>query len=542
MANEFVKQVRIDPGSSIETLDRLVQKEREFGEQTKRTTESTDKATTSERQREQAVEETTRELERKQRVERDATDATEEHTKATRESVESNRGFGESVTGVLGNLRGLVSGITATGGVLWAYRQIREELELIKRLQSEAFREQVTLASAQRDLRLNLVGEGPEAFDRAMAAAQDISTTTGAPMEHVIAGIAEATAATAGDLDRAIANTRLGFQVRPDRPGEAGLTAGAIGDIGNAIGAPDDAMRALGFLLQVGTVARIQQFPRLTRNVPRAITGLTGVGFAPEEAGAFYAALTNASGDVTGEQSATASINFGRQLEAFFLERQRPERGTAAIRALQNDPALNAAFMEGLAIEAAAFAPIRSLVTDPSSRFARMVESNLAQFGNAGAMRALASETLTGLNSGDVEATARIARQMDVTAQQLRLSDIGGGRTGAIRDRLIPVLQAGGMGDLASDLAGLEFELSGGESLDVLIDILEQHARRLGSPRAVSGGVGAPGVMVGPSPRAMQQSQILRRNVEQLEAMQVNIGTIINNGTDFRQAPSRPEP
>ncbi len=484
-------------------------------------------------------------LRRRRQIDRIAAALREEERIQQRASA-AVQGHSTMLAGLAGAARSVLPALGAGAGILGAYRLIRAELEHIIELQDRAFRSQVTLASAQRSLRLNLAGQPSSVIDEAFATASRIAQQRGIGEAQATLALAQAVSSTGGDLQRAAELTDLAAQIRPDQPGELGGISGALGDIGNAIGTTDP-RESLGFFLTVAGLSRVAESERQFKNIPVAIKGLTGEGFSAADAGALFAAQTIGAGDVTGELSGTAVISFASQINEFFQELGRPERGSDALAALQRSPDLARRFVDVLSVERKAAAPLRELLLDPASSTARNFERFRGRFGDRSQLVTIAQSQLAELSRGEIEQTATIARQLDSAAESLLNLDTAGGRAGAVRSGIIEVLEAAGEGSLASRISELQFNVGGAvneRAVATAVAMLRRRRRELLNPAPPFRG-GRLGGFVDQTPAVtatdVQQAATLDNLIQQLEAVgdvgaspviQINQGTIIHQAGD----------
>jgi len=416
---------------------------------------------------------------------------------------------GFSVAGLARSFSGLAGGLTAAGGVLAALRLVRAELEQIERLQGRAFQTQKTIASAERDLKLNLPGASDEEIQQAVEAARTLAEDRSIPIRDATLAIASGLTATGSNLGRAVDAADIAAQIRPDQPAQIPELTAALGGLGNSINDPD-AIDAFGFLNIVAGKSRIADPSLQFRNIPTAIAGLVNAGFDNQSAGSLFAALTLGSDDRTGEQTGTASINLAEQLKQFFAEQGRDEVGLDAIRAIQADPQLQEQFLEGLTIEAKSRGSVRNLLTDPDSQVAREFDSSLALFGDDAQIREAGEDKLRQLADGQLEANAQLNRDLASANDQLQAGNTTFGTVGAIRDQIVPLLENSGNSALATKFDKLNFDLSSfsspDDALDQLDELIQEQARRVRA-RALSSssaGPGAPGIT---SRRPLTQSE-----------------------------------
>lgn len=413
-------------------------------------------------QDEQATQERRQEADRLERQLRDLADQERRNAGSTGQLADAKRGatgaangMGVSVGGLVSRLGGLGGALTVGGALFAGLRAFRAELEGIRQLQDDAFREQVTLASAQRSLRLNLVGSSDEEVAATVAGADAIAGRRGTDQAQTTLAVADAISARGGNREEALALVDLAAQIRPDRPEELGNIAGAVGDVQSSIDT-DSPLEALGFLQTVGALSRVADAGQQFRSIPQAVTGITAAGFSPAEAGALFSAQTIGSADTQGNSSVTASILFAEQVRAFFAELQRPETGGAAIRALQQDDALGEQFIESLTGEAAQLAPLRDLVRGGNAQADRFDQFAGAIGGADLSSQAQASLDL--LASGVVEGVARLERELSAARGRLLSADSESGLGGVLRDGVVPLLEASGETGLAATLNGLTQE------------------------------------------------------------------------------------
>lgn len=411
---------------------------------------------------------------------------------------EAVRGHTTQLAGLAAAARGVLPALGASAGILGAYRLIKAELDAIIDRQEKAFRTQVDLATAQRQVIKNLPGASSEDIDRVFAAATDISIRRGVPQPQVLVSLAAALSGTAGDIPGSIAAVDLASQFSSEDPGQIAGVAGGIADISSSIGTKDT-LEAFGFQSTVAGLSRVANPERQAKNIPPAIAGLTSAELTPAEAGALFAALTNASKDVTGEQSGTAAISFANRVNDLFRELGRPERGGAAIRALQAEPELARQFIEGgeivqggkrvrlpeLTAEAKSINALRDLLQKPGSEIARNFTAFQGRFGDSDRLRSTAQTQLSELSRGTVQETAEIARRLETSAGALQSIDTAGGRAGAVRSGIIDVLKASGEGALATKIDNLQFNLGGGlndEAVTAAIQLLRRRRGELLAP------------------------------------------------------------
>jgi hypothetical protein len=455
-----------------------------------------------------AAERRARELRKLSTIESEASRATRQTADATKDATGSNTGLLASLSSLGG---GFLPAITAAAALAKIYRQIGDELDRITRLQAIAAKGNYDQASADRELKLNMPTASDQEVGQTQAAAAQISQQAGVPQPMVTKALASALSSTGGNLEMAKGIVSLAAQVRPDQPGEIDAIAGAVGDVQNAIGSTDP-MTAFGYLQTVAGQSRVVGNTAF-KNIPSAVTGLMGFGFSEAEAGALFSAMSNRAADPTGEMTRTASIRLGQQLSDFFTAQGRPERGGAAIRALQADPALQAQFLEGASFEAAAAIPSREIVSGGVA--ATSFNSFAGQYGSRDDLRRTGERIIQRLGTGGPERVANIGRTMSTAAEAIATQDIGGATAGALRENLKALLQAAGQGDLGSQIDSMIFDaqgLPGNEAaLDTAIGLLERRKAFLRAPRAALTAEDYANALPEEAPRTGQFGQIVPR-------------------------------
>jgi hypothetical protein len=513
-------------------LNELSRVEDRYQRNVKETETADERATVASQQRRARIERLSNALAIHQRGQDAANESVRRAAADQAAAGEAAGGHAVQLGALTSSLKSMLPALGALAALRGAYALVRGELQQIIDLQNKAFQSQVTLASAQRSLRLNLAGQSSETVDQAFEIAAGISSNRGVGEAQVMLALAQAVSSTGGDLGRAAALTDLAAQIRPDQPGELGGIAGALGDVGNAIGSRDP-REALGFFLKVAGLARVAESERQFKNIPVAIKGLVGEGFSATDAGALFAAQTLGTGDITGEQSGTAVISFASQINEFFKEQGRSERGSAALQALRGDPALAKAFTEVLSVERKAAAPLRELLSGGET--ARNFDSFRGQFGSSRQLIGIGEAQLAELSRGEIEKTAEVARRLDATEESLLNLDTAGGRAAAIRSGLIGVLNASGESNLAEQLNNLQFNVGGAvnqEHVARAITLIRDRRNQLLSPQRVLGFAadefGGTGVSLPQEP-----TQLDRQRAAQLESLigeLESIGDVRNPG------------
>jgi len=232
------------------------------------------------------------------------------------------------------------STIAQIGAVAGAYVGISQGVQLVngyledqEALLDKSLQKQLSLAKAQQEAIKNLSAMTMVQQNKILqesvpqiassAGFSDTVAITGALSDSVSAGGTEQQAISA------VQNAALLNRLTPDK---LGATASAAIDFAKKTG-NDDARANLALLATTGTQSRIEDPKQLAANLAPALGA--AVGSVPnqdkieatKEAAALFSVFTQAATDKDGTSSKTATLNFSKELAAFFtgLERQQIE-------------------------------------------------------------------------------------------------------------------------------------------------------------------------------------------------------------------------
>lgn len=155
---------------------------------------------------------------------------------------------------------------------------------------------------------------------------------------------------------------------------------------------------------------------------------------------------------------------------------------------LQQHPELANAFFNrdefGASFEAKPSKQIQELLTNPQSEIARNFLAFQGVIPTAGEARALGEKALGDVEGDPLARQAQMARRLESLSDRLLTGNIQAGEGGIARESLEKLLQATGLGALASKLDRLDFELKTGfgthDTFDALTAAME---RRIGDLR-----------------------------------------------------------
>lgn len=444
----------------------------------------------------------------------------------------------DSATQSLKTFLTAVTGVgSVVGGLAAAAAQLRREYETILQRQKTAADRQVNFADSLSQAIRNAGGllSGAEVEKSTLG----ISERTGVEPAKVAQALGAALSARGAtnkqQAQEAITATGAALKFAPelDAEGAASLAGVAI-DVSKRFGVSPQ--KAIGFIQNVGGLARVTDLPNLVQNVAPAVNNLTQFGFSPQEAGSLVTTLTQGTGDFSGNLSSTAALAFADSLR----ERFPGENPRDVINKLRADPALRSAFLEGGKIGGKKFGaaslgkgkakPTIEQILEEGTLFASQFDEGIGKIGTFEDGGKTYQDTLREINSVATVQNARIQRYLKTGAQQLSIVDISGGLASISREGLEDALKSSGASDLDLKFARTAFEFDGGLSenapTDRVTEILRQRADYLSRTTDFvsngSAGVGAGGgfeVPRTPTEQETQMAQILSRLATAIETL-----------------------
>lgn len=449
--------------------------------------------------------------------------------------------------GTLTKFAGAITGIGGTvGGLAIAARQLLVEFNRIKELQQSDADKQVafenSLVKAVRNAGGFFSGEDVKKI------ALDLEGETGASPTKVAESLSSAFSARGAtnkqQAQEAVQATAASLRFAPDLSAEdtADLTGAGI-DLSKRFGfSPEE---ALGFLKNVGSLARVVDPQKLADQVAPAIASLSDFGNTGQEAGSLIAAITQGSVDKNAARSATAAI----QLAAQIRERGIGGSTTEGIDLLANDPQLRKKFFEGGSFNGKKF-PAASFekrqltaieqLLQPGSVTRTAFKEGIGQIGGKKEARE-AYETSIAENAS-VTRTSRFRRQSEASAEASGIKDEVGGIAAEARNALGRALDEANFSDARKKALLGEFEVrsSAGreDPLQVGESILEREQKRLlSTEQTISGGAGGRGVVV-----ADEVTEEEKQSAAALRAQEVIFERFIKEQQRAPAAGPAPEP
>lgn len=406
-------------------------------------------------------------------------------TKATEDGLASGAAqalkFAGAITGIGG----------AIGGMLAIVNQIKREYDNMVSRQKEAAGTQVgfetQLAEAVRNAAGLLTGE--EVKKETLRIAEKTAADPAAVASALSSTLSAVGPTNKAEAQQAFAATEAAMKFAPEMSGpDIAALAGTAVDIAKRTGATPE--QAIGFMQNIGGVARVPSLQNLSGNVAPAVMSVKQFGGSMEDAGGLVSALTQGMADTEGRISGTAAIGLAEQLR----ERLPKLADTRSrIDAIASNPALYKAFFQGgvfggkkfepASFEKKALASVEQVLTE-GSMLNQAFKGGAAKIGDVqGAGQKTYDDLLKEVNS--VTFTGRAQRVFSSATKGQQILDAKGGITSVNREGLQAYLKAMGESDFSQRLDAMLFEgktLTGSNAMDVTSGALRARAAALRSP------------------------------------------------------------
>ena len=225
-------------------------------------------------------------------------------------------------------------------------------------------------------------------------------------------------------------------------------------------------------------------------------------------------AIGQGAGDPTGQTTATAAIQFAKQLAQELPNVQggtqgrlnfiRSDAGSDLRNKLLGSLAKGASETDGkgqLTGEAKAFTTLVGLIQQDRTKPQEQLDSALKAIPTLDKSANLLNSRLNTIDQLPLQVTANVQRRISSAAESLRLGDIGGGRAGIARQGLEDLLSASGLNSTARFARGIDFDINtAAGSVAPVGEVVEQlrgeASRRTAATTTTSGGIGGRGVSV----------------------------------------------
>lgn len=382
--------------------------------------------------------------------------------------------FGDSAKSLLGNFATVAGGITA--GVAIGIKAITDELRAAQELANKAAATQISVAASRNVVIRNLPGASDTQINQVLRENAELAAKTGVSEKSINQARASALSASGGNVAASLKATEIAARFLSDRPDEIGDFAGSLLDLSKVTGVTDARVN-LGLLSAVGGLSRITDQRQQATNIPAALIGAREFGFSTAEAASIFSAITTASGDITGAQSGTATIQLAKQLENY----DGPNGELAGLstgeklRRLQRDSGepggLRDKFFQDASFEAKAYGPIRALLSNSNSEAAKAFEENLRAIPEVSGLGARGDQALAAFSVNPLERRARVQRGLATLEEEALIAADGGFLNDEEVESLRNILNSvtgGGAGVGISAARGLDRKLSIDEAIGLV--------------------------------------------------------------------------
>jgi hypothetical protein len=315
-----------------------------------------------------------------------------------------------------------------------ALKLVNSELQRKRELEKESAGAQIDLAGSQQRFLTNLGFVDKKTRTDALAEIEAISKRTGVKANLISAGASDAVSARGPvSIKGALNSVEAAAMVASNAPDQLASLSGGILDVAGMTGltGDNDAKKNLGFLMGIGSLARVTSLQAISQNLVPGMKGVRGFGDSAQQAGALLATMTTEMADATGATSGTAAISLAEQLEKFL-----PKLGstTERMKALQADPKLRDKFLKKASFEKKAVIPVRNLLT-AGSPAAKLLEANTAGVLAPEQAEAALDKWLAEVGTVDAQRNAELDRRGEVAIDSINRADRIKGVRGTARER-----------------------------------------------------------------------------------------------------------
>lgn len=344
-------------------------------------------------------------------------------------NTEAKKGGAEASSGMEKYALSLLKGVSIAGamtaaqqGFAMAIQVANDKLAAQIELQNKQRGVTISTADAEAAAMRNFGQSTRAQRDEQRQVVENMSKETGFSKKEIWSQFSDAYSAK-GNLSNKVVEdaVRQATRLVPEAgaTAERKTTTAAAIDLAKVTGS-EDARENLGFMMAVGSKARITSTKDLMENSVPAIGGIKAYGGTDVEAGALFSAFTQESTDTTGRISGNASISLADQLRTLLPK----EKGLAdRIAKVQGNKALQKRlFTEGskdaLTLEAKMKPYAEQLLTNPESNIAKEFQANLKALPSAGAGRAEIFEAnVEGVSESSQAAVAIEDRKLAASAE-----------------------------------------------------------------------------------------------------------------------------
>jgi len=382
-------------------------------------------------------------------------------TAESRKAESSTDRLGKAGDGMAASFtKGLTAGLTLTAALTAATRVLGAEIDNVHRRQQRAAQTIIGTANSEMNMLRNV---SPQDHSYWRSQVGGMAKRTGQTVASVQQAIADASSAQGNQSnDQLRRNVELAMMVAPENPLEAQTIAGGLGDATRLTGSLDERVN-MGAILAMGKQARVRSTPKIAENLIPGAVSVKGYGGSANEAMAINTTLSTLMNDQQGDKTQGSATRIASELDRIYGEKASP---LEHITALQNNPKLLAKWYKGTKgmpkadIPTHAEIAFKDLVTK-GSEADKLLRSNLGGFGSEDDMRQLTGNWLKSAYASAPQKIAQADRGLGASTDQMQLSDLKGGRTGSLRERIFGdggVLKSSRATAMANQLYAWQFD------------------------------------------------------------------------------------
>jgi hypothetical protein len=379
-------------------------------------------------------------------------------------------GLNDMLSKIGGAAAGFVGIGSAIGGMAAAAAIIKREYENLLQTQKSAADKQMDVATAQREALANLAPDAGMSDAEFVSWVEKTAKETGADPKSVYQS-AGAVLSMKGDLPvrQALETVEVSAAMNPHdveaiKQNAAAQTNLMVRD--PSFRAKDVAGQFLAAKMASPTISDKSFSQHIATGAAQGMS----FGESAREAFALRATIGVGAGDAEGAVTASAAINFAKQLKELMPTVQGGTVGR--IQALQTpefaevrskllgafDDQKQSTEKSGLLGEARAFSTLIELVQGRGTRATQLLESNLTSIPDTEGSAKYVDQLQQRMFRQPLQQSADLQRRLKGGAAALQLGNIGGGRQSITREGLQELLQNAGYDTATQGIALAEFE------------------------------------------------------------------------------------
>lgn len=396
-------------------------------------------------------------------------------------SRKGKRGF-DSMKSSAKDMIGTVTGVAgAVGAITTAIMVAKREWEDFKRRTEEAARTQQSLTQARAGAQLQRPGDiSVTQLDKMTSR---ISRRTGLTEKEVYGGLdkplsAKGSASAEQFEEAMVSSGKIAAAAGPQQFGE--LASGVM-DVVKTTGLSGKGAgeKALGFLQQFGTAARIEKPEKQARAIGPALQSARQFGLSPETGAEILATLTQGGVDPTGESGRTAAIDIinkimtkqGLESETFYGRLKELQKKVGGMSEQERNK-----FFEDFGGEKRFKGAFRGLLTgEESMMHALRYSQEKITAPTSEAAQQKAQKTIQSLWSPEYAATRRVQNIGERTTEQFQKENPQG-FAAALNTQMRDVMESAGVPKTMRQIVGEKFraQAAGTQNRQEMVELMRE--------------------------------------------------------------------